>query len=105
MVLKVINLNDGDSRAAFKNVNMDMRNYKNIEMYSHAEGLQENSLLDDSLNLFVRVGTDYTSNYYEYKIPMKVTQWGETDAQQVWPFSNRLNIPSGTSSKSKANEK
>ena len=93
MVLKVTNLNDGDSRAAFKNVNMDMRNYKNIEMYSHAEGLQENSLLDDSLKLFVRFGTDYTSNYYEYKIPLKVTQWGETDAQQVWPFSNRLNIP------------
>ena len=33
MVLKVIDLEDGDARAAFKNVTMDMRNYKNIEMY------------------------------------------------------------------------
>ena len=28
---KIIDLADGDSRAAFKNVSMDMRNYKTIE--------------------------------------------------------------------------
>ena len=51
MVLKVIDLEDGDSRAAFKNVSMDMRNYKKIEMYSHAEAIEQYGLLDDSLHL------------------------------------------------------
>ena len=93
MVLKIIDLADGDSRAAFKNVSMDMRNYKTVEMYSHLESIQENSLEDDSLNLFLRIGTDYVSNYYEYEIPLKITQWGESDPQLVWPSKNRINIP------------
>ena len=93
MVLKVVDLKDGDSRAAFKNVSMDMRNYKIIEMYSHAEAIQENTLEDDSLNLFVRIGTDYVSNYYEYEIPLKVTSWGESSAENVWPTENRIQLP------------
>ena len=56
MVLKILDLADGDSRAAFKNVSMDMRNYKTIEMYSHLESVQENALEDDSLNLFLSKG-------------------------------------------------
>ena len=93
MVLKIIDLEDGDSRAAFKNVSMDMRNYKTIEMYSHLESIQENGLEDDSLNLFLRIGTDYISNYYEYEIPLKITQWGDSDPQLIWPSQNRINIP------------
>ena len=93
MVLKVLDLEDGDARAAFKNVTMDMRNYKNIEMYSHVESIEENSLEDDSLNLFIRIGTDYTSNYYEYQIPLKITNWGATEANEIWPIENRINLP------------
>ena len=93
MVLKVIDLADGDSRAAFKNVSMDMRNYKTIEMYTHLESIQENSLVDDSLNLFIRIGTDYVSNYYEYEIPLKITPWGSSDPELIWPIENRVDLP------------
>jgi cell surface protein SprA len=93
MVLKVIDLDDGDSRAAFKNVTMDMRNYKKIEMYSHAEAVYENTLESDSLELFIRIGTDYISNYYEYSLPLQVTEWGESNAELIWPTENRIEIP------------
>ena len=93
MVLKVIDLDDGDSRAAFKNVTMDMRNYKKIEMYSHAEAVYENTLESDSLELFIRIGTDYISNYYEYSFPLQITEWGESNAELIWPIENRIEIP------------
>ena len=43
----------------------------------------------------MRIGTDYVSNYYEYEIPLKITEWGESDPQLVWPSQNRINIPLG----------
>ena len=55
MVLKVVNLESGDARAAFKNVNMDKeKNYKKIEMYSHAEAITEYALEDDDLDFIYK---------------------------------------------------
>ena len=68
MVLKVIDLENGDSKAAFKNVNMDMRNYKRIKMYVHAEAINEETLDDGDVAVFLRIGSDYTNNFYEYEI-------------------------------------
>ena len=92
MVLKVFDLEDGDSRAAFKSVSMDMRNYKTIEMYSHAESILEENLIDDDLNLFIRIGSDYTSNYYEYEMPLKITPHGTSNREDVWPLENRIQL-------------
>ena len=52
MVLKIIDLENGDSKAAFKNVRMDMRNYKRIKMYVHAEALNEETLNDGDVAVF-----------------------------------------------------
>ena len=38
MVMKVLNLEDGDARAAYKNVNLDMRQFRRLRMEVHAEG-------------------------------------------------------------------
>ncbi len=93
MVLKVINLENGDAKAAFKNVSMDMRNYQRIKMFVHAEEIDENTLSDGDISVFLRLGSDYTTNFYEYEIPMKLTNWGESDAELVWPSENEFNIP------------
>ena len=93
MVLKVVNLENGDARAAFKNVSMDMRNYQRIKMFVHAEEIDENTLSDGDISVFLRLGSDYTTNFYEYEIPMKLTNWGESDAELVWPSENEFNIP------------
>ncbi|MCK4464136.1 MAG: cell surface protein SprA, partial [Bacteroidales bacterium] len=49
IVLKVRDLEDGDARAAFKNVNLDIRQYRKIEMEVHGEALPGVSLYDDEL--------------------------------------------------------
>ena len=93
LVLKVNDLENGDARGAFKNVSMDMRNYQKIKMFVHAEEINEGTLNDGDITVFLRLGSDYTTNYYEYEIPMKLTNWGESDADLIWPSENEFDIP------------
>lgn len=90
---KVCDLENGDARGAFKNVTMDMRTYNKIKLFVHAEELSPTEpLSDNDLSMFIRVGTDYNSNYYEYEIPLKVTPWGSSARGDVWPEENEVEI-------------
>ncbi len=102
--LKVTNLEDGQAKAVYKLVNMDVRRYKRIKMFVHAEALkgEENLLHDDDVTLFIRLGSDFTQNYYEYEIPLKLTPPGfyysnDDDKDDptryiVWPAENELDL-------------
>ncbi|MFY7669004.1 MAG: cell surface protein SprA, partial [Crocinitomicaceae bacterium] len=92
LMLEVCNLQDGDARAAFKNVTFDVRTYKKLKMFVHAESIQQNQLKDNELSLFVRLGTDYVENYYEYELPLKLTNWGQTSQDDIWPADNNIEI-------------
>ncbi|MFB9842215.1 cell surface protein SprA [Mucilaginibacter ginsenosidivorans] len=87
--LNFSNLRDGYSRAAFKDFNNDLRKYKKLQMFIHAEGTQ---LKDNDVSAFIRLGVDYTDNYYEYEIPMKLTNAGTNDPNAIWPTENELDI-------------
>ncbi len=88
--LKVCNLKPGDSRAAYKTTNFDVRNYKNLKMFVHAEGTD---LKDGDISAFIRVGTDLVSNYYEYEVPLRITADGTFAADQIWKSENNLDFP------------
>ncbi|MBL0340348.1 MAG: cell surface protein SprA [Bacteroidetes bacterium] len=91
--LKVCNLEDGDARAAYKNTQFDVRNYKKVKMYLHAEdGGLSDELQDGEVTAFVRMGSDFTNNYYEYEIPLKVTRFGATVDTDIWPVDNNMEI-------------
>lgn len=99
MVLKVTNLEDGDARAAYKNTSLDMRQYKKLKMEIHAEELIDDPTLEDGdLTVFVRLGSDYVNNFYEYEVPLKLTPPGKynngNDEHRltVWPEENRIDI-------------
>lgn len=98
MVLRVFNLEDGDARAAYRNVMLDIRQYRRLRMEVHAEGLIGESLMDDELSVFIRIGSDYKGNFYEYELPLKLTPPGfyskedDTDRALVWPEENCFNI-------------
>lgn len=83
------NLKDGDGRAAFKNTVYDLRAYKRLRMFMHAEGPE---LRNNELNAFVRVGADLTANYYEYELPLAVTAPGTNTDEGVWPAVNEMDI-------------
>jgi cell surface protein SprA len=99
MVLRVQNLEDGDARAAFRNVNIDIRQYRKLRLEVHAEAIIGQPLQDDELTAFVRIGSDYKGNFYEYEIPLKLTppnsrydNNSETDRELVWPTENKFDI-------------
>ena len=98
LVLRTCGLQDGYARAAYKNMEMDVRSFKKIKMFVHAEKIGDNPLQDDDMQVFVRVGTDFSSNYYEYILPLKLTTPGfydpnnENDRYSVWPESNEVVI-------------
>ena len=91
--LEVCNLQDGDARAAYRNVQFDVRTYKKLKMFVHAEEvLTSLPLKNDDMTVFVRLGTDFTDNYYEYELPLSVTQWGATIPEDIWPQENNVEI-------------
>jgi cell surface protein SprA len=92
--LRVCGLEPNDGRAVYKNFNVDMRQYKNLEMFIHAESLQnETALTNGQLVAFMRLGNDLTNNYYEVQIPLNPTNFGARSAEEIWPVANRLNLP------------
>ncbi|WPU99754.1 cell surface protein SprA [Mucilaginibacter sp. cycad4] len=87
--LNVKSLRDGYSRAAFRTFYNDLRKYKRMQMFIHAEG---DYLKDNDLNAFIRLGVDYQDNYYEYELPLKITQPGTSDAGAIWPDVNEMDL-------------
>ncbi len=92
--LRVCELEPHDARAVYKNFQVDMRQYKNLELFVHAESLlNRRKLQDGELVAFIRMGTDFTNNFYQIEIPLKPTEFGATSASEIWPEENRLDLP------------
>lgn len=87
--LCVDNLQARDSRAVFKNVSQDLIQYGRIKMFFHANS---NDTQDGELTAFLRMGTDYTDNYYEIEVPLNMTPLGTRDPRQIWPLENEIDI-------------
>ncbi len=96
----VTDLAPGESKAVYKNTSIDIRRYKRLQMFIHANAAEQNvtNLQDRQLALFVRLGNDYNHNYYEYEIPLTLTpprkydRYALADVRQVWPEENMLDI-------------
>jgi cell surface protein SprA len=91
LVLDVCNLEAKDGRGVFKNINIDMRQYKRLRMFIHAEETESGGLADNELVGFIRMGNDLTENYYQIEIPLKVSP-GIT-REELWPEENEINLP------------
>jgi len=98
-------LTQGDARAVFKNVSVDMRQFKKLKMFLHAESLasdtESEKLRDNEMVAFIRFGNDFTQNYYEIQIPLKVTPYVYTPGvgtcnpmaeDIVWPEANEMDL-------------
>ncbi|MFZ9589646.1 MAG: cell surface protein SprA, partial [Chitinophagaceae bacterium] len=95
--INVINLKEGDGRAVFKSFNHDLRQYKKLSMFYHAESLKGYSTVrDGEIYAIIRLGNDYLNNFYEIKYPLKITPFGTTDERIIWPEQNELSIDLST---------
>ena len=117
MSIKVTDLHPKDSRAVYKNLDFDMRQYKSLKMFIHAESIEGSPLLpgegasedfDRRLVGFIRLGSDFTDNYYQIEVPLKPTAFSQGSsnrfsAEQVWePESNSIDFSLETLTKLKA---
>jgi cell surface protein SprA len=103
LAAKIQNLSSGDARAIYKNTHLDARQYRRMQMFVHAERIMDelNPVEDDDLSIFLRLGSDYINNYYEYEIPLKMTPPApangymniNADREIVWPRANMFDFP------------
>ena len=101
LALNINNLGSKESRAVYKKSNLDIRQYERIQLFIHAEApeLDATQLGNNDMSLFIRLGSDYKSNYYEYEVPLTVTPHGSYDSNSsaaaaiVWPQENMIDIP------------
>ncbi len=100
MMMKLVGLQAGDARGVYRNTSLDLRNYKRMQMWVHAEALIDDvtNLRSGEMSVFIRLGSDVKNNYYEYEVPLTLTPPGkyntylESDRYIVWPESNYLNL-------------
>lgn len=100
MQLKVMGIQAGDARAAYKDTRLDLRNYERMQMWVHGEALIDNptNLRSGEMSVFMRLGSDVKNNYYEYEVPLTLTPPGRYKGDspamryEVWPADNYFNF-------------
>jgi len=91
--MQVCGLPQLEARGVFKTMNMDMRQYGKLEMFIHAESVVgAEPIRPGDINAVIRIGNDFNGNYYEVKIPLKRTEFGERDSARIWPLENNLDL-------------
>ena len=90
--LSVTNLRDDYAKAAYKNITINMLRYKRLKMFLHAETSDPTGTRSGEMHAFIRIGTDYTQNYYQYELPLKLTAIGQIGQRDVWPTENEVDL-------------
>ena len=92
LAIQVCGLDDGNAKGAFKSLGMDLRQFKSMKMFVHAEGIDVTPIKKGDMRAFIRLGSDFVSNYYEYQIPLTFTQFGIKDPNLIWPKENEMDL-------------
>ncbi|MCB0434200.1 MAG: cell surface protein SprA, partial [Mangrovimonas sp.] len=88
LVLDVCDLDSKDSRAVYKNISIDMRQYKKLRMFIHAENGDTAGADNSELVGFIRMGNDITQNYYQIEVPLVLSD----GTNPIWPEENEINL-------------
>jgi cell surface protein SprA len=101
LALTACNLPPQQAQAIYKILNFDMRVYERLKMFVHAE-TEVIDYEEGDLSIFMRIGSDFERNYYEYEIPLVMS---DPDAvlgvdpgkdeyiDEVWKSVNEFDFP------------
>lgn len=100
MCLDVIDLAPHNARAVYKASGMDLRRYDRLQLFAHAHAPKNSpgDVASGDMAIFLRIGSDYDDNYYEYEVPLQLTEQGHyssssaSDRLKVWPERNMINV-------------
>jgi cell surface protein SprA len=91
--MQICYLQKKEVRGVFKTLNLDLRQFSRMQMYWHAESVNSSTdIKDDEMYAVMRLGNDLINNFYEIRIPLKMTPWGTSDAGLIWPTANEIDI-------------
>ncbi len=91
LLVRVNDLPAGETRAVFKNTKFDMRMFNTLKMFVHAEAIAgQLGVNDDDLVAIIRLGSDTDNNFYQYEVPLKMTPFGATFNEEIWPEANEM---------------
>ncbi|SOS76000.1 cell surface protein SprA [Tenacibaculum piscium] len=91
VTLKVTDLPADETRMMYKNISIDMRRYKKLRMFLHAEAPLQSNTQNDDMVAVIRLGTDLNDNYYEIEKSLKLSTSNAT-SEDVWLAENNLEI-------------
>ena len=91
ILLRVIDLPKNEARGIYKNVNLNLRNYKKIKLFVHAESISSKPTVENNdISLILRLGDDVTENYYQVEKKLSISDFESLSADQIWPEVNNL---------------
>jgi cell surface protein SprA len=91
--IQVCGLKNKEVRGVFKTTSLDLRQYGRLQMYMHAESSNfSTDIKDNELFAVIRLGNDLINNFYEIRLPLKITPWKTTDDALIWPSQNELDL-------------
>ncbi|MBP0904647.1 cell surface protein SprA [Mariniflexile gromovii] len=91
LLVNVCNLESQDSRGVYKNIDLDMRQYKRMRMFMHLEADGAGIPSSNTVVGFIRMGNDLTENYYQIELPLKISESRTRDG--LWPEENEIDLP------------
>ncbi len=98
MSLNYCDMAPGCENSILKLTEVDLRVFERMQLFVHAE---REELLDPNLDngessVFIRIGKDNERNYYEYEIPLTLSEQVDTaglsNSEIVWPEENMFNF-------------
>lgn len=97
VAMEIDYLEPGQPIALYKEMSLDLRHYERMELWSHLESLA--GIASGELELFVRIGQDFTHNFYEYRLPLTPslqrdysTLPKEEARREIWRDDNRVSL-------------
>ncbi|MDQ3141263.1 MAG: cell surface protein SprA [Bacteroidota bacterium] len=80
-------------QSIYRILDLDLRKYTKLKMFVHAESVED--LNKGDVCIFLRLGKDFTDNYYEYSIPLRMTSKDATSAissDSIWLVENEFDF-------------
>ncbi|MEE9440117.1 MAG: cell surface protein SprA [Saprospiraceae bacterium] len=93
MSLDFCSLTDGCEVGINKLLKLDLTLYDKMQLFIHAEAEPGTEIPDEELYAYVRFGKDLVNHYYEYEIPLKISDPIDGGgSSNIWPDTNMINV-------------
>ncbi len=91
--LNFCNLDDGCEVGINKLAKLDLTQYDRLQLFMHAEEEVGTEIPEGELYGYIRFGKDLVDHYYEYEIPLKISDASVANPQtRVWPDTNMIDV-------------